>query len=475
MSADVERFVDQLVQSGLMSQRDVAEFRRTLAGGNKNSVSAEDLAKELVRARRLTKFQASAIYQGKTQGLIFGDYLVLDKIGTGGMGKVFKAKHRQSERIVALKVMSTQAMKSPKAVRRFKQEANAAKRLNHPHIVATYDAGEVDSMHFLIMQFVDGDNLRSQVKSRGPLPIPEVIDYTIQVAEGLEYAHNVGVIHRDIKPSNLLLDKTGQVWILDMGLARIEENEESEDGPRLTVQGQMLGTAEYMSPEQVEDPRFANAASDVYSLGCTMYYLLTGTPPYRGNSVPETLILHAQSPIPRLKSRRPDASDDLENIFRRMLSKNPAERFGTAAEVLVALKRLRDGEAQHLPPVPVNVSQDTEVSAVSNERFSRDFLNQSLMSMETGMPKKEMSLPFAGDQSTVRPHEQTLDLMRRQNWLIGLVVGLLVAVLMLGGMLMFVVYNNMSQGSDGGGAGGSGKAVKQPNEDAKEPADEAAN
>lgn len=453
MPSGVEEFIERVVQSGLMSMRDVAEFHRTL-GPDKRS-DPELFAKELVRARKLTKFQASAIYQGKTQGLVFGDYFVLDKIGVGGMGKVFKARHRVTGDIVALKVMSSTAMKSAKAIRRFQQETEVAKRLRHPSIVATYSSGELEGLHYLIMQFIDGDNLRSEVKSRGPLPINDVIDYTIQAAKGLEYAHSEGAVHRDIKPSNLLLDKSGAVMILDMGLARIEDPDDEDDAGRLTQQGQMLGTAEYMSPEQVEDPRLANAASDIYSLGCTMYYILTGAPPFRGTSVPETLIMHARDAIPKLRSRRPDATPELEAVYEKMMAKRPSNRFQSMTEVINALEAVRNGKAREpaLPtmefapddpmatptkrPSDPNIKAPTGTEGDMTHAASRDLSLEKNVSLP-GLPSTPE--PQRSLSAFDLPHDQTLELMRRQQMMTWLLVGLvgLVAILLAVIIIMFL-------------------------------------
>lgn len=447
----VEEFMDRLVHSGLMSMRDVAEFHRGMPAERRSDT--ELFAKELVKSRKLTKFQASAVYQGKTQGLVFGDYFVLDKIGVGGMGKVFKARHRQTGQVFALKVMSSQAMKSAKAIRRFQQETEVAKRLRHPNIVATYSSGELDGLHYLIMQYIDGENLRNEAKSRVKMPVSEVVSAMIQTARGLEYAHGQGAVHRDIKPSNLLLDKTGTVMILDMGLARIEDPDDEDDAGRLTQAGQMLGTAEYMSPEQVEDPRHANAASDVYSLGCTMFYLLTGTPPFRGSFVAETLIMHATTPIPSLKARRPDVPDALEAVFRRMMAKKPGDRFQTMTEVIEVLEAIGSGNPIQrgmsssgisgsgiLATDSRNPSSDPYISAPSETESPTQAANRD-MSLERnvslpGIPsivESPTPLPFTPAPSV--PHDQTLELIHRQRQMVWMLAGLAATV----GILLILV------------------------------------
>ena len=221
MSASREEFVESLVTSGLMSSEEVTKFLQRTSGAESD---AKSLATELVRANRLTKYQASAVFQGKTKGLVFGEYRVLDRIGAGGMGVVLKAEHVRMKRMVAVKVLPAQVTKDEAGMRRFYKEVEAAARLMHPNIVTAHDAGEQDGMHYLVMEFVDGPDLASLLDKTGPMPTGVATNYVAQAAQGLEYAHGQGVVHRDIKPSNLLLGKDGVVKILDMGLARVQED-----------------------------------------------------------------------------------------------------------------------------------------------------------------------------------------------------------------------------------------------------------
>ncbi len=264
-------------------------------------------------------------------------------------------------------------MKTPDALARFHREVQAAARLEHQNIVIAYDADEANGTHFFVMQFVAGSDLSSVVKSKGPLPIDQAIQCVTQAARGLEFAHRQGVIHRDIKPANLLLDGDGTVKILDMGLARIEG--ETGVNAELTSTGTVMGTVDYMAPEQALSTKSADARSDIYSLGITLWYLLTGRAAYEGDSLMARLMAHANHPIPSLKGARPDVSDSLDSLFRRMIAKKPEDRFQSMTEVLTAIANCQPGNAppSQLPAVsggPSEESRFNELLGIFHEETS---------------------------------------------------------------------------------------------------------
>lgn len=231
---------------------------------------------------------------------------------------------------------SPKLVRTPEALRRFQREVEAAARLTHPNIVTAYDADEADGTHFLVMEYVEGSDLSALVKKHGPLPLSRALDCILQAARGLQHAHEHGVVHRDIKPANLLLDGQGTVKILDMGLARLDSIEGEHD--ELTGTGQTMGTVDYMAPEQARNSKLVDVRADIYSLGATLWYLLTGRPLYAGETTVEKLMSHQTKPIPSLRSVCPEVSPPLDAVFRRMVAKTPADRYGTMSEVIADLE-----------------------------------------------------------------------------------------------------------------------------------------
>ena len=336
--------MDTLIQTRLLAEPYVRALSARFLVDEKLQ-GVEPFSAELVRLGKLTPYQVAAIRQGKTKGLIIGDYIVLDKLGSGGMGLVLRARHREHQRIVALKLLPPSFSRDRAAVTRFRREAAAVAKFRHPNIVSAIDAGETSGLLFLVMEFVDGRDLARTVKEKGPLSVTQTIDCVIQAARGLQEAHDHGIVHRDIKPANLLLDRSGTVKVLDLGLARVHQAHEvvAADGSEfdLTVSGVIMGTVDYMSPEQAYDPRTADGRSDIYSLGCTLHYLLTGKAPFGGQTFMERLLGHRERPIPSLLTSRRDVTEPLDATFQLLLAKSPEGRPQTMAAVISELQRCR--------------------------------------------------------------------------------------------------------------------------------------
>jgi hypothetical protein len=269
--------------------------------------------------------------------LMFGRFEVRQRLGSGGMGAVYRAYDPQQQREVALKVLSPEVLAGkPTLAERFRREALHGSRLRHEHLVSLYEFGEAAGTYFLVLELIDGVNLHDYVQEHGPLPPAEARRYLIQMARVLDYLHRQGVVHRDIKPANILLDRKVGVpaaKLTDLGLARAT----SEDEFRLTREGYTVGTVDYMAPEQARNSALADTRSDIYSLGCTFFYVLTGQPPFPEGTLLERLYQHAEAPAPDVRQLNPAVPADLAAILQRMLAKRPEERFQTPAELLEAL------------------------------------------------------------------------------------------------------------------------------------------
>jgi serine/threonine protein kinase/CheY-like chemotaxis protein len=320
------------------------ELERALSAAREAEATGGSFLDSLVKEGLLSAFQAEALRQGRDSDLRVGNYDVLDRVGTGGMGTVFKARHRRMKRIVALKVLSRALAEDTSFVQRFQREVEVIARISHPNIVMAYDADEAEAGHFLVMEFVDGQDLASLVQQRGPLSVAAALSCVVQAARGLECAHGQGIIHRDIKPANLLRDRSGAVKVADLGLARFsKQGAHSPDAGSITQAGSILGTVDYMPPEQAMGSADIDHRADIYSLGATLHFLLTGRPPYQGESLMATMLKHRMAPVPALTEACPEVPAALDAVFRRMMAKEPAERFQSMTEVVAALEAVEAG------------------------------------------------------------------------------------------------------------------------------------
>ena len=367
-------FLEKLSQVGVLSPDEFDSMSES-ASSHDRAADPRQLASQLVSEGKLTEYQASALLKGKPD-LLIDKYLILDLIDVGGMGMVFKAIHRTMNRVVAVKMISQQLLSSPEQVKRFQREVRVAATLEHPNIVRSYDADQTGGVHFLVMEYVRGQNLNQIARTSGPLPLPQAVDCIRQSAVGLQHAHEHGIVHRDIKPGNLLLDDRGTVKVLDLGLAHVDESfhggtQESDAAdvdsgrPYLsrmepTAAGTILGTASFMAPEQSLDAHLVDFRSDVYSLGCTFYFLLTGDTPYSGSTVFKVFVQHREGEIPSLQDKRPDVPDSIESVYRQMVAKKPEDRFQSMSDLIVALDECQI--ALPAPTSPVRRKAETNVS-----------------------------------------------------------------------------------------------------------------
>lgn len=353
MSIDsVETLLAVLQRTQVLTPQEAQDVARELGP---HFADPHDLARYLVEIGWLTAYQVRLLFSDCWEELTIGPYLILDRLGEGGVSEVFKAWDTVKGRIVALKVLHQHLTNRVAAVRELQRELQAVMRLAHPNIIRTFDANQVGEGCYFAMEFVEGLDLDRYVHRCGPLPIDEACDYVRQVALGLQHAHQLGLVHRDIKPANLFLAIPGGGWdgeansirrmshrivkILDWGLARVRsdilsrqtgEEKETEDPADVdweVEKGALIGTADYIAPEQARDPRLVDIRADIYSLGCTLYFLLAGQPPFRGGSLMQKLLQHQEAERPHLREVRPDVPEELAAVVQRMMARQPEERY----------------------------------------------------------------------------------------------------------------------------------------------------
>jgi serine/threonine protein kinase len=336
-------YVDVLRRSGLVPREQLEETLADVirdAGTEGADADYKALSKELLGRKLVTVWQNNHLLEGRHKGFFLAKYKLLSYLGTGGMSTVYLAEHTMMRRRVAIKVLlETQA--SETALERFRRECRAVAGLDHPNIVRAHDFASDGKFRFLVMEHIDGPDLQTLVDKQGPLAYLEAAAYIRQAADGLSHAHIAGFIHRDIKPANLLRDSKAVVKILDLGVARITSVGEGEVA--LTVAGggqeKMLGTVDYVSPEQAIDSHNVDCRTDIYSLGCTLFFLLTGHPPFPEGTQAQRLLFHQVKQPASIYQDRPDAPPALVGICQRMMAKRPEDRFQTADEVSQSLKR----------------------------------------------------------------------------------------------------------------------------------------
>lgn len=339
VSDTIRELVDTLCATGIVSRADMEDvLEETAATGHVGD--PQTLTTCLSERGLISAFQAERLSHGEP--LVINEYVLLQELGTGGMGRVFKARHQRMARMVVLKIIKEQHATTVDAVNRFNREIKSIAKLNHPHIVRAYDAGAYRDTPYLVMEYVEGEDLAHHVRNQGPLSVADAVDYVIQAATGLEYAHQQGIVHRDVKPGNLMLDTDGHIRVLDLGLAKpvgalTAGPDDVTDA--MTSAGDIVGTAAYMAPEQAQNSQDVDRRSDIYSLGCTLYFLLTGEPVYAAESKLDRILAHRTAPPPALSMARDDVPPELDAVFHKMIAKRPEERFQCMTEVADALKR----------------------------------------------------------------------------------------------------------------------------------------
>jgi serine/threonine protein kinase len=334
------RFRQAAVASGLISMEEIDEALSSLylEEGVRDvavaSASDEELARKLIDLGRINRWQAAQLMAGRSK-FTLGSYRIIDSIGRGGMAEVYKAEHVLMRRVVALKILP-RGKSTPTAIASFHREIQAQSQLDHENLVRAFDAGHERSVHFLVTEYVPGTDLRKHIKRNGRLSMRAGAAIICQAAQGLHHAHSRGLIHRDVKPGNLLITPEGLTKVSDLGLAGYlgHDNDEVRD----IHNGKIVGTADYLAPEQITAPDTVSPASDVYALGCTLYYSVTGKVPFPGGTARDKVKAHCKLQPITPRRWNPDLTDDFIEIIHQMMNKDPAERIRAADEVVERLK-----------------------------------------------------------------------------------------------------------------------------------------
>lgn len=353
----VEEFLKTVVRSNLIEREQLKSALQTLPHAQRHDAQA--LADHLVRAGKLSRFQARKLLIGVSRGLIFGPFQILSQIGKGGMGKVFLTRDSRTGMLRALKVLPPRkARAKERLLARFQREMELSQKVSHPHLCRTFEVGQMHDIYYLAMEFIPGRTLSRLVNNEGPLEVPRLARLMAEVASALEHAHQQGLIHRDLKPGNIMITPHDHAKVLDLGLALMAG--EKGDDPSITGgQGYVVGTMDYIAPEQTYDPTAVDARADVYSLGCTLYFALAGRPPFQGGSSIEKIHRQRKEEPQPLLEIRPTIPPAFAALVHQMMNKEPRKRFATARAAEEKLWLWAEGA----PELPLDSDDDPDYAA----------------------------------------------------------------------------------------------------------------
>jgi len=404
-SSVAPELLDRIRRSGLVPTDRLEGFLDGLRTSGHSPGNNQELLARMIDAGMITQFHADKLAAGKYKGFQIGSYLILDQIGTGGMGQVYLAEHSAMRRLVALKVFPPYSADDAVAKERFLREARAAAALDHPNIVRVFDLCQEGRLLYLVMEYVEGISLQALVSRHGPLGISAACHYARQVAFGLQHAHELGFVHRDIKPANLLLDRAGVIRILDLGLVRSEADADSGLTRQLDSKS-ILGTADYVAPEQAVDSSNVDIRADLYSLGATLYFLLAGRPLFPEGRTAQKLMWQQMKDPTAIDAVRPEVPAGLAAVIHKLLHKKPAGRYATPVE---AFEALAEWDQEDVPPpdeavmpkAPARVLASRAVLPSAGPRASGSTSQILALAMRSGSGSTNMSATrLAGGRSS---------------------------------------------------------------------------
>ncbi len=390
----VEEFLQHVLRSGLVDRDSLRAALHGLPAETRQSATA--VADHLVHGGTLTRFQARRLLRGIAAGLLLGPYQLLTPIGKGGSGTVFMARDERSGQLVALKVLPPKkARQEERARARFVREMAVSTRVSHPHLAWTHEAGQCQGVLYIAMEYIPGKTLSRLVHANGPMAPRRASRLIAEAASGLDHAHNLGLVHRDLKPGNIMITPHDHAKVLDLGLALVE-GEQIEDHEVVGGQGYILGTMDYIAPEQTTDAAAVDRRSDIYALGCTLYFALTGQAPFPGGTSKDKIHRHRlEEPIP-IEELRPDLPPGLGDVVRRMMAKDPARRYQSAIDVAEALQTWAHDEPALPPDSPEDSGYVNAVEALRTEAPSGEYSLPPLELPDEASEVPQAALPTAG-------------------------------------------------------------------------------
>jgi serine/threonine protein kinase len=405
MQQAVDSFLRTVLKSGLLTREQLQDAVRALPRERRDDPRA--LADHLIRTGRLSRFQAQKLLKGTSLGLILGPYQVLSPIGKGGMGTVYLARDSRSQQLLALKVLPPKkAREEDRLLARFRREMEMCRRVAHKHLAYTYDAGVEQGVYYIAMEYIPGKSLYRLVHDHGPLDVQRAARLFAEVCSALDHAHGQGLIHRDLKPSNILVTPNDHAKVLDLGLA-LMQGETGTDRKVIGGQGYVLGSMDYIAPEQTADASRVDARSDIYGLGCTLYFALAGRPPFPGGTAIEKIQRHRSEEPAWLAQRNPAVPPRFAAVVHRMMAKAPEQRYASAAEVEQELRAWSQGAALPMDR-PNDQAFEQAVAALREAEAAPELVADELpiLQVETGPPSPD-SLPPWSDPDLPAPPEET--------------------------------------------------------------------
>lgn len=361
-----EKFLLTTKKSGLVSEDDLARCLAAWADKSRGPLPSDPrkIAELLIEAELINRWQAENLLKGKYKGFRIGKYKVLGHLGKGGMSQVYLAEHSVMERLVAIKVLPSRFVENSNYLDRFKREARAVAALDHPNIVRAYDIDQDGKTHYIVMEYVEGRDLQRIISEDGTFDAVDAADYIAQAALGLQHAHEAGLVHRDVKPANCLVDNRRTLKLLDMGLAKFSEDHH----PSISAihDDSVVGTADYLAPEQARNSQNVDARADIYSLGCTLYFTLTGQPPFPDGSIAQRLLKHQNESPPSIYEKRPEIPPALVELCGRMMKKSADQRIQTAADVALELRRWLASRGKSLSATYTEAKSTAELTTGSD-------------------------------------------------------------------------------------------------------------